>query len=117
MNRTGNRFVLFSLAAFAVSTYGAGAADAEIAHLLKFVEDTQCRYERNGELHGGKEAAAHIRKKYAHFKDEIASAEDFIALSAMKSELSGKKYRVLCEGQAVQDSAQWLMDELKKYRQ
>jgi len=41
-------------------------------------------------MHSGKEAAEHIRKKYAHFKDQIATAEDFIALSATKSELSGK---------------------------
>ncbi|WP_161635439.1 DUF5329 family protein [Methylomicrobium lacus] len=69
------------------------------------------------EMHSGKEAAEHIRKKYAHFKDQIATAEDFIALSATKSELSGKKYRVFCAGEKVQDSERWLLGELKSYRQ
>lgn len=61
--------------------------------------------------------AEHIRKKYGHFKDEIATAEDFIALSATKSELTGKKYRVFCEGEKPLDSDLWLLGELKKYRQ
>jgi hypothetical protein len=104
------------LALFASAAHGAKTADEEIAHLLKFVEDTPCRYERNGTMHSGKEASEHIRKKYDHFKDEIATAEDFIALSATKSELSGKKYRIFCEGTQPLDSDRWLLGELKKYR-
>ncbi|MGJ0485162.1 MAG: DUF5329 family protein [Methylomicrobium sp.] len=102
---------------YAIGGYGAGNAEREIAHLIKFVENTPCYYERNGELHSGREAAEHIRKKYDHFKDEISTAEDFIALSATKSELTGKKYRVLCEGENPLDSNQWLLGELKTYRQ
>jgi len=116
MNMTCKRFIFLLSIGFA-ATAQAVTADAEIDHLLKFVEGTQCRYERNGEMHSGKEAAEHIRKKYAHFKDEIATAEDFIALSATKSELSGKKYRVFCAGEKVQDSERWLLGELKSYRQ
>lgn len=117
MTHIGKLFTLPTLALFAVAAYGAKTADEEIAHLMKFIEATQCRYERNGEIHSGKEAAEHIRKKYDHFKDEIATAEDFIALSATKSELTGKKYRVFCAGKDEQDSAQWLLEELKANRQ
>jgi hypothetical protein len=116
MTHIGKLFALPPLALFAVAAYGAKTADAEIAHLMKFIEATPCRYERNGEIHSGKEAAEHIRKKYNHFKDEIATAEDFIALSATKSELSGKKYRIFCEGAQPLDSDRWLLGELKKYR-
>ena len=35
----------------------------EIDHLLTFVESTQCKYERNGTIHTGPEAAAHIKRK------------------------------------------------------
>jgi hypothetical protein len=42
-------------------------------------------------------------------------AEDFIALSATKSELSGKKYRIFCEGTQPLDSDR-LLGELKEYR-
>lgn len=112
-----SRLSLFLLSGvYAIGIYGAGNAEGEIAHLIKFVEHTQCHYERNGELHSGREAAEHIRKKYNHSKDEISTAEDFITLSATKSELTGKKYRVLCEGEKPLDSDQWLLGELKIYR-
>jgi hypothetical protein len=116
MSMTCKRFIFLLSIGFA-ATAQAATAVAEIAPLLQFVERTQCRYERNGEMHSGKEAAEHIRKKYAHFKDEITTAEDFIALSATKSEMSGKKYRVFCRDKKVQDSDRWLLEELKRYRQ
>lgn len=113
-----SRLSLFLLSGvYAIGVYGAGNAEREIAHLIKFVENTPCRYERNGETYSGREAAEHIRKKYNHFKDEISTAEDFILLSATKSELTGKKYRVFCEGEKPLDSDQWLRGELKVYRQ
>ncbi len=90
--------------------------DAEIQHLLKFVASTTCKYERNGDLHAGSEAVKHIQQKYEHFKDKIHSAEDFIAYSATKSTMSGNKYHVICAGKTPQDSDQWLLEELKRFR-
>lgn len=84
--------------------------------MLKFVEATECKYERNGEMHAGKETAEHIKKKYDYVKDKIVSAEDFIELSATKSALSGNKYPVYCEGEVVRDSNLGLLDELDNYR-
>jgi len=89
----------------------------EIAHLLDFVAYTECKYERNGTLYGGIEAQGHIKKKYHYFIDKINSAEDFIKYSATRSTMSGKKYKILCADMPVQYSGDWLLKELKKFRQ
>ena len=88
----------------------------ETQHLLNFIKTTQCKYERNGTLHNGMEALQHIKKKYEYYRDDIHSSEDFIKYSATKSQMSGKKYRIHCPGQAIQNSSVWLTGELKKYR-
>ena len=89
---------------------------AEVQHLLAFVAGSNCKLERNGSLHDGKEAVAHIKKKYDYFRDEINTTEDFIAYSATKSTLSGRRYHVQCPGKAVLESRDWLLNELHRYR-
>ena len=89
---------------------------AEITHLLNYVKTTQCKYIRNGSEHSGVDAAAHIKKKYDYFKDDIKSAEDFIRLSATKSTMTGSKYYIDCPGSQKVESGKWLLTELKKYR-
>lgn len=88
----------------------------EINHLLEFVKNTECQYERNGELHTGKEAAKHIKKKYKYFKNEINSTEKFIELSATKSTMSGKYYMIHCKDNIKLKSQEWLLQELREYR-
>jgi len=88
----------------------------EIAHLLSYVENTSCQYERNGAMHSGEKAARHINKKYDYFKDEIDSAEKFIELSASKSTMSGKPYMIRCDGKGEMTSQAWLLQELRDYR-
>jgi hypothetical protein len=105
-------FVLFVGVGFA-----ADAHQSEIDHLLRYVEGTNCKYERNGAQYTGKEAARHMRKKAEHFKDKISTAEDFIALSATKSEVSGKPYMIHCPEQPVIRSRDWLLRELSRFRQ
>ena len=89
---------------------------AEVAHLMTFVKDSTCRMERNGRWYSGRDAAAHIRRKYDYFRDEIKSTEDFIRLSATHSTRSGKSYHVHCDGEETETSSQWLLRELKRYR-
>ena len=89
----------------------------EIAHLLDFVANTACKYERNGTLYSGIEAQGHIEKKYQYFINKIKSAEDFIKYSATESAMSGKKYKILCADMPMQYSGDWLLEELKKFRQ
>ena len=89
---------------------------SEINHLLTHVSNTECLYERNGSLHDGAEALAHIKKKYNYFKDEIKTAEDFIKYSATKSKMSGKYYYIQCPNQKKIKSKDWLLAELAAYR-
>ncbi len=88
----------------------------EINHLLAFVANTTCQYERNGSVYDGVRAEQHIKRKYEYFKEKINSAEDFIKYSATKSTMSGKRYKIHCENIATQNSSDWLLNELKKYR-
>ncbi|WP_016957687.1 DUF5329 family protein [Catenovulum agarivorans] len=99
-------------------TTGNAFADmqAEIDHLLNYVANTNCQYERNGTMHKGEEAVAHIKKKYDYFIDDIESTEDFIKYSATKSKMSGKYYLIHCPEQTPIKSKYWLLAELAKYR-
>ena len=100
-----------------ISGFALADTETEIEHLLKFVASTSCQYERNGTLYDGAEAKSHIQKKYDHFRHKIKSSEEFIKYSATNSTMSGKKYKIHCENTPIQNSSDWLLDELKKYRQ
>ena len=58
-----NIIILISI--LCVIAAGEAIADTqqEIAHLLNFVANTTCQYERNGTMHDGFEAQKHIKKK------------------------------------------------------
>jgi hypothetical protein len=60
----------------------------------------------------------HVELKYGYFmkKGQIKSTEDFIKWSASKSEISGKPYMVSCGNGSPLFLAQWLSDELDRYR-
>ncbi|GLS92290.1 hypothetical protein GCM10007916_33600 [Psychromonas marina] len=88
----------------------------EINHLLNFVETTDCSYHRNGTAYNGVDARDHIQNKYDYYDNKIKSAEDFIKYSATKSMMSGKRYTIICGDEAPQFSADWLNQELLKYR-
>jgi len=88
----------------------------EIKHLLQFVEQTSCTYERNGSLHSGAEAKDHIQKKYEYYEDKVKTAEDFIKYSATESTFSSKKYKIHCANEATINSSDWLLSELQVYR-
>ena len=63
----------------------------------------------------GDQASQHIEKKYDHYKEKITTAEDFIQYSATKSSLTGKPYKVFCNGVHM-NSSDWLKAELAKMR-
>ena len=88
----------------------------EIDHLLAFLENSECQYERNGKIHTGKDTLDHVKKKYKYFKNKIDSTEKFIEYSATKSTLSGKYYMVLCKDSPKVKTQDWLLQELKNYR-
>ena len=98
---------------------GSAFADtqAEIDHLLNFVANTSCQYDRNGTIHDGPEARDHINMKYQHYKKKVKTSEDFIRYSATKSLISGKKYKIRCPGSEAVFASDWLLDELKAFRE
>ena len=90
----------------------------EIAHLLDFVAQSGCQFERNGSWHDSKAARDHLQEKYAYLqrRDLAPDAHAFIERAATQSSLSGKPYHVRCGSQAPITSAQWLNGELARYR-
>jgi hypothetical protein len=94
----------------------AASPEAEIDHLLGFIAASPCAFIRNGVAYDGADAMAHIQDKYGYYRDEIHSAEDFIALAASKSALSGKPYLVKCGG-TTEPAADWISRELAVFRQ
>ena len=99
-----------------ISMWAFASPTDEISHLLKYVESTDCTYERNGDSYSGVEAMKHITRKYQYFSEDIETAEDFIKYSATKSKMSGKYYMVYCADQKPVKSSDWLLAELKRYR-
>ena len=114
-----NKIFSFVLLAFtyvnSVPAFGSDMQN-EIDYLLKFVENAECQYERNGKIHSGKDTVEHIKKKYSYFKNEVDSTEKFIELSATKSMMSGKYYMVHCKGGPALKTQDWLLQELESYR-
>lgn len=103
------------LAALLVAAAGEGAAqapDTRVAALLRAIETSGCRMERNGELHEGKAAAEHLRMKLERSGRPGMSADLFIDRVASGSTISGQPYRVLCPGQPAVDSRAWLRARL-----
>ena len=109
-------FTLLLSLLFTLSVSAQDKMHNEIEHLLNYVKTTNCVYIRNGDQHDGPDAMNHIQSKYDYFEDDIHSAEDFIRLSATKSTMSGNKYHIKCPNQPEVESAQWMLDELARYR-
>ena len=94
----------------------AGDLDATIQHLIAYVRQSDVTFERNYSRHDATEAAAHIEKKYQHFRDRIESPEQFIELCATASLVTGKQYMII-DGQGREmPAAEWLNTELVHYR-
>ena len=91
--------------------------EQEIAHLLDFVANTPCIYDRNGASYDGPEARDHINRKYQYYRDKVKTAEDFIKYSATKSKISGKNYKIRCPDSSVMNTSDWLLGELRRFRQ
>jgi Family of unknown function (DUF5329) len=88
--RTGNRFMTYPARAVAL-VLGLGIASAahatpsagarrEIDHLLRYIEDSRCSFDRDGTWYDADTAQAHVRMKYDFLllQGRIGTAEDFI---------------------------------------
>ena len=109
-------FIFITLFLFNSNTNSAAneKTQKEIHYLLTYIEQSECLFNRNGTDYKGNEVVPHINKKYDYFKDDIKTAENFIALSATKSELSGKKYTVRCNDGETEELGKWLLEVLSK---
>jgi hypothetical protein len=94
------------------------STQAEIAHLLSYLETSRCEFYRNGTWYDARDARAHLEKKknYLVNRSLIGSAEDFIDRAATASSVSGEKYQVRCRPSPAVPSGEWLRAELKRYR-
>ena len=92
--------------------------ETEVTHLLEFVQASACQFNRNDTWYNGKDARLHLEMKYDSLasRGAISKAEDFIDKAASKSSLSGRNYQIRCQDGKTISSAQWLAEELKRYR-
>ena len=116
ITRVFKALVLAALVACAPPPTLAASPEAEIDHLLDFIGASPCTFIRNDVAYDGAQAVDHIKDKYDHYRDDIHSAEDFIALAASKSAMSGKPYLVTCDG-TTEPAADWITRELNAFRQ
>ena len=89
---------------------------AEVEYLLNYLADSDCRMIRNGKSYNAEDGAQHMRRKYNYFRNEIFSTEEFIEYAGTKSTMSGRLYEVLCIGKEREFTRDWLLQELKVYR-
>jgi hypothetical protein len=110
--------LVFALSSPAADSAPPAIVHTEISYLLVFIEQSGCRFYRNGSWYDSKEAQAHLRDKYAYLaaKGFINSAEEFIEQAATKSSLSGKAYAIKCGNGPVMTTNQWLREALVRYR-
>ncbi len=94
------------------------AVRREIAHLLDYLQRSNCQFFRGEVWHDATAARDHIDRKYKYLIERgmIGTAEDFIRLAASESSMKGTEYRVRCQRQAVVPSRAWFGDELARYR-
>lgn len=94
------------------------AARSEIDALLGVLARSDCQFQRNGSWHGADAARAHLQRKfdYLYKRAAVATAEQFIALAATRSSISGETYFVRCGGDAPVASADWLNAKLQQLR-
>jgi len=89
---------------------------SEIDHLIKYIQNSSCKFIRNGKAHSPDDAIQHILKKYDHFKSKIQTTEGFIDFCASKSMISNQPYKISCPGQEWVESKYWLRKELNRFR-
>ncbi len=120
--KLANFYISTALFLFAPLLYTANAdvpeaQKPEVEYLLNLVKGSACKFDRNSKLYSGEKAYDHIKSKYDYFRDEITSTETFIEYAATKSMISGKFYYIVCPGAEPEKTADWLLTELRKYRE
>ena len=98
-----------------ITAHADATASIEIQSLIQAVLDSNCEFDRNGNLYSAENAAEHLELKYARGKRYADSAEAFIEHLATKSSWSDKPYWMICGGDKA-PSADWLLARLEIIR-
>jgi hypothetical protein len=115
-------FIILLLAfAFAAANAAAPvppAARAEIDALMSRLEASACEFNRNGAWHTATEARSHLLRKLKYLEDQgaVQTAEQFIALVATGSSVTGAPYAVRCGSDGPVPSEKWLSSQLRLLR-
>ncbi len=96
------------LAAQATARPAPGDIDASIRCLIDVVASSEHTFLRNSTRYSGAQAAQHLQRKYAHFREQIQTVDDFIELAASRSLLTGKPYQVIDAAGATTPTSRWL---------
>jgi hypothetical protein len=107
---------LASLGLLTLSAIAEEDLESTIRYLLGYVKNADVVFIRNDREHTPHEAAAHMQRKYEHFKDQIETPEDFILLAGTRSLMTGKAYHVRMKDGKIMLTQKWLEDALEKYR-
>ena len=87
----------------------------KIEALIKHIEElSDAKFVRNGSEYEAKTAAKFLRGKWDAKKDEIKTAEDFIAKVASVSSTSGKPYLIRFKDGTETKAGDYLKAQLKK---
>jgi Family of unknown function (DUF5329) len=94
-------------------------AQVEVEHLLTFVAVSNCEFYRNGTWYDANQAQAHLREKLSIVTptNHVLTAEEFIEKVATKSAFTGIAYQIRCAGDKPVAVSEWLLGELRHYRQ
>lgn len=94
------------------------AARQEVDALLQAVGGSGCEFVRGGTAHPAAKAQEHLQKKFDYLdtRQQLKSAEDFIAKAGTRSSMTGEAYAIRCPGAAQQPCADWLQARLKQLR-
>jgi hypothetical protein len=122
MQRRSTLIALFAAVALCAGAPAWAQQDArarqEIAHLLDFVAQSGCQFNRNGSWHDSKAARDHLQEKYDYLqrRNLVPDTRSFIERAASESSWTHKAYQVRCGNGQTITSAQWLNGELERYR-
>jgi len=87
----------------------------KIERLIATILDLErATFVRNGKTHTSREAANHLREKWAAQADDVTTARDFIDKVASRSTLTGDSYRIQFPDGGEIDSAEFLRERLKE---
>jgi hypothetical protein len=82
---TGVTLAVLLLVSLPARSEPSGQVEQIIQHLITYVSGSDLRFVRNASEYTPQEAAAHMEKKYRHFRDDIETTEDLSNCAPQKA--------------------------------